>query len=378
MELATIDDFFPGIADSTFVERATGATVPLRFLWRADADRRHLEIVAPAGHKFRAFFDRLTITSSTLEFERFRAGALSLTLQPPLVVTLGAETNRAGNLFGGGGLDVPMAIGPYEALATKELIDARNHPLMWRVTITVCASNGVVASSTTYTFARGIGLIECRGQFFGVFFIYQRVGVPAPPMLVRAAGLLALDRTREAKYRKRDGTEEQTLAWTATAPTTFTYGGTLAVVPAVLTSGDAGVRASRVRIWNQVVAADPPAPIADARLDLSREPSFASEVPQAEGISTPSRGRVKSVHLTATWSFAPASAPGMEKGGGEFATDFLPHAFLTFEVMARASDGAAIPGYRQVLALREGAGPVRIGIFNAGAPPVIWDLSQHS
>jgi len=215
MATATIDDFFPGIDEATFVERNTGVTVPLRFLWRVGADRRQLEIQGPSEHHFGAFFDRMTITGATLELERYRAGPLSLNIQPPLVITPGPEPNRAGNLFPSESPHLTLATWatqPYGAVASKELIDVHNHPLIWRVTIVV-RGNGVVVSKTSYTFAREIGLIDCSGIAYGSFFDYLRLGTPEPPILVHAAPLLALDRAREARYRRRNSAEERTLAW---------------------------------------------------------------------------------------------------------------------------------------------------------------------
>lgn len=175
-----LEDFFPtGEHDNwQFWCRKTGAKFTISYSARTVGNRRTIQLGltgAPHVPTNPALFDRLTLTPTGLELNRFLYATGPIEINPPLLITLNpAEVNEVPVLFPQN--SVAGAFGPCRGrVKEKKLTVLEGQRKQFQVKL---VANCQVLGSSVYDaelrFQTGRGLSNNQGDMSGVFFIYQR------------------------------------------------------------------------------------------------------------------------------------------------------------------------------------------------------------
>lgn len=175
----TVNDFFPA-ADSgewKFRERNADDVQVFAFRAHASGNRRDVELDAPPSQRVKSFFDRMTITSAGLELTRIRFTNALIAIQPPFLITLGPETNKTDSLFPPDLGNVPVQA-PFDGVITAKHVEQSSgpgHPAHWELTLVSRGRGGDILMRAAFRFEGGLGLVHYSGDFYGNFFIYERL-----------------------------------------------------------------------------------------------------------------------------------------------------------------------------------------------------------
>jgi hypothetical protein len=137
-----------------------------------DGERRRVTLDA-SGHRFNAFFDRLTIAPLGLELNRLHFANQVIDI-PPWLLTLGPEPDVVDDVLPST-LDGRFGTihSPYRGVTTSKVVGAG----CWTIGLLISGAGGHVLS-TTLRFGAGGGLCRYDGQFFGDFLSYERQDEP--------------------------------------------------------------------------------------------------------------------------------------------------------------------------------------------------------
>jgi hypothetical protein len=177
-------EFFPDQATWPFFEYSTREEVAIAVKSRGAGDQRVVEFSAPLEHRFRAFFDRMTVTPGGLELNRVRMFIQTLDIRPPLVITTGDQRDHVADLLPNiEGLLGPTTK-PYDGTAVFKHLKEIPRPgfpnpdLLWSIGIESRGQDRAIVFRTLLQFLRSAGLIEYTGDVYGSFFVYRRTDLP--------------------------------------------------------------------------------------------------------------------------------------------------------------------------------------------------------
>lgn len=190
-----IGDFIPQQADWPFHEANSGDYITVRVTSKTEGTTRRVQLALPENHFSTAFFDRMTISPAGLALDSLRMKesmlppkpprTTTLSIRPPLVVTMDDAPNRVANLFPGFTGTFPSSTPPYDgAVSFKEvrevtIPESQERDTVWTILITSRASNGSIVFRPRFFFSMKSGLIFYTGDLYGVFFVYTRTDVGA-------------------------------------------------------------------------------------------------------------------------------------------------------------------------------------------------------
>ena len=175
----TVNDFFP-TSDSgewKFRERNAGDVETFAFRAHTIEGRREVELDAPPSLRVKSFFDRMTITPAGLELTRIRFTNALITIPPPFLLTLGPEVNKTDTLFPPDLGNVPVQP-PFAGLITTKHVEPSSgpgHPARWELSLVSRGRGGDILMRAAFRFEGGRGLVHYSGDFYGTFFIYDRL-----------------------------------------------------------------------------------------------------------------------------------------------------------------------------------------------------------
>jgi len=175
----TVGDFFTA-SDAgtwTFFERATNDRIAFTFRARQVGQNREIELDPPAGHRIKSFFDRMAITPVGLELRRIQFTNENVDIQPPFLLTLGPEANETANLFPQNLPGVPFSP-PFNGVITQKHVTAEadsQQAARWELSLVSRGRGGDILMRAEFRFVRARGLDHYSGDFYGNFFIYERL-----------------------------------------------------------------------------------------------------------------------------------------------------------------------------------------------------------
>jgi len=177
------NEFFADHTTWPFIEHSSLDRLAIELKSRPGQERL-LELSLPPAHRSRGFFDRMTVTPTSLALNRIRMNNQTLDIRPPLVITADDQPNHVPNLLPGIEGSLGPATKPYDGRVVFRNVTEIPRPgsptpdVLWSVGIESRGQDKQIVFRALFQFLRSAGLIEYIGDVYGVFFVYRRTDLP--------------------------------------------------------------------------------------------------------------------------------------------------------------------------------------------------------